>query len=310
MRLVAAAIIVLGLAPHAFADEPAPLFPFVLPWDDASPGVANASDLIDTPAGKLGPIVARDGHLYEGPKRIRLLGVNFCFGANFPRHQDAEKVAARLAKFGINAVRLHHMDMMSTPDGIFARDGRTLDADQLDRLDYLVAQLKKHGIYVDVNLHVSRTYPDMPRWDGMPNFHKGVDNFHPKLIEWQKQYARDLLLHKNPYTKSTYAAEPGVAIVEINNENALMQDWWGGRLDAMPPVFADELSRQWNEWLTAKYRDTASVKTAWDAAASRSAARSWPTATSRRGWRAGTSSRPARRRPTRRSCPAHPDRSR
>ena len=172
-------------------------------------------------------------------------------------------VAMRLAKFGVNAVRFHHMDMQKAPGGIFAADGRTLDPDQLDRLDYLIAQLKENGIYADLNLHVSRTYPGMPTWAGGPTYDKGVDQFIPEMIEWQRGYARDLLTHTNPYTHSQYAGEPAVALVEINNENALLQDWWGGRLDDMPAAYAAELERQWNRWLTAKYPDFTALKQAW-----------------------------------------------
>jgi hypothetical protein len=245
--------------------EHAPLVPFVLPWDDATPGVTNVSAWLDRPAGRLGPVVVKDGHLFTGSKRLRLLGVNLCFGASFPSHDDAAKVAARLAKFGVNAVRFHHMDMRTAPDGIFAADGKTLDPGQLDRLDFLIARLKENGIYADLNLHVSRTYPDMPPWDGGPSYHKGVDNFIPQMIEWQHRYARDLLTHTNAYTKARYADEPAVALVEINNENALLQDWWGGRLDEMPPAYADVLKRQWNQWLGAKYPDFAAIKQAWGA---------------------------------------------
>ena len=144
---------IFALAPVGAA-EPAPLFPFVLPWDDATSGVTNVGDLLDKPAGVNGAVQVRSGHLYTGTKRLRLLGVNFCFGANFPTHADAEKVAARLAKFGVNAVRFHHMDMQHAPGGIFKPDMKTLDPAQLDKLDYLFAQLKKHGIYGDLNLHV------------------------------------------------------------------------------------------------------------------------------------------------------------
>src|ERR1700722_1591729 len=96
-----------ALAPPSSAatPEPAPLFPFVLPWDDAAGGVTNVSAWLDRPAGRLGPVVVKDGHLFTGEKRLRLLGVNLCFGASFPRKDDAAKVAARLAKFGVNAVR-------------------------------------------------------------------------------------------------------------------------------------------------------------------------------------------------------------
>lgn len=266
--LVACAWVLSAKAGISGAAEPAPapLIPFVLPWDDAAPGVADVSGWADRPAGKFGPLVVRDGHFFAGPKRVRLLGVNLCFGANFPEKADADKVAARMAKFGINCARFHHMDMFSAPNGIFAADGRTLDPGRLDRLDYLISKLKAVGIYSDLNLHVSRTYPGRPKWAGMPSFHKGVDNFDPAMIALQRDYARDLLTHKNPYTGSTYADEPAVALVEINNENSLIQDWWGGRLDAMPTDYSGELDRLWNAWLGRTYPDFAALKKAWGAA--------------------------------------------
>ncbi len=85
-------------------------FPFNLPWDDFSSNVTN-THLNHMPAGVLGPVTAgADGHLYVGPERIRLLGVNFSNASCFPQHADAEKIARRLSKFGINAVRFHLMD--------------------------------------------------------------------------------------------------------------------------------------------------------------------------------------------------------
>jgi len=38
------------------------------------------------------------------------------------------------------------------------------------------------------------------------------------MIELQKKYARDLLTHVNPYTKTAYTDEPAIALVEISNE--------------------------------------------------------------------------------------------
>jgi hypothetical protein len=82
------------------------LFPFVLPWDDATPSVANLSGWLHKPAGKFGHIrTGDDGHLYAGKDRIRFFGVDLAFSANFPRKDDAGKIAARTAKFGINIVR-------------------------------------------------------------------------------------------------------------------------------------------------------------------------------------------------------------
>ena len=248
--------------------EPAPLFPFVLPWNDSSKSVTNISEWIEAPAGRHGPLAVKDGHLYAGPSRFRIFGVNLCFAANFPTHEAARQVAARMRKFGINCVRFHHMDMLRSPDGIFAADGRTLDAKQLDRLDFLIAELKRNGIYADLNLHVSRTYPDLATWEGMPGFFKGVDNFDPKMIEWQRSYARALLTHLNPYTKTRYVDEPAVALIEINNENALLFQWWTGELDGMPAIYGDELKRLWNEWLSKKHSDFAELKRRWGASES------------------------------------------
>ena len=246
------------------AEPPQAPFPFVLPWDDASPSVVNMSGLFEKPAGSHGFVVAKDGHFFEGAKRIRFFGVNTAFGANFPTHEDATKIAARMAKFGINCVRFHHMDSCPAPGGIMNRDMRTLDPAQLDKLDFFIAQLKANGIYANLNLHVSRTYPGMPTWKGAPGYFKGVDLFYPPMIEMQREHARNLLQHVNPYTKTAYADEPAVAIVEINNEDGLICEWWGKSFDNMPDPYRAELSTQWNRWLQAKYPSLAALQKAWD----------------------------------------------
>lgn len=250
-------------AAGAAASEPR-WFPLVLPWDDASKSIVDVSALNHRPAGRYGFLRVKDGHLATSAGRQKLFGVNICMDACFPEHGDAEKVAARMAKFGINCVRFHHMDMDPAPRGIWAADGRTLDPGQLDRLDYFIAQLKKNGIYADLNLHVSRVYPGFPEWEGAPSFHKGVDNFVPGMLHLQREYARALLLHVNPYTKTRYAEEPAVALVEINNENGLIQVWGDGQLDRMPDVYSRELARQWNIWLAKRYADGAALRKAWE----------------------------------------------
>ena len=50
-----------------------------------------------------------------------------------------------------------------------------------------------------------------------------------------------LLTHVNPYTRTSYAQEPCVAMVEINNENGLISRWWEGKLDGMPAPYVEEL---------------------------------------------------------------------
>lgn len=246
------------------AAEAEPRFPFVLPWDDASPGVTDMSGLLDKPAGARGFVTARDGHLYAGGKRIRFFGVNMAFGANFPTHEAAEKIAARLAKFGINCVRFHHMDNQPAPGGIWNKEMRALDPAQLDRLDYFIAQLKARGIYANLNLHVSRAYPGMARWKEAAPCLQGVDLFYPPILEMQRDYARQLLEHVNPYTGATYTNEPAVAIVEINNENGLIEQWWTGNLDPMPEPYRSALEGPWNRWLQTRYPSQMVLDKAWN----------------------------------------------
>ena len=249
------------------------LFPFVLPWDDATPSIANLSHWLHKPAGKFGPIrAAADGRLYAGDQRIRFFGVNLCFGANFPPKEDAEKMAARLAKFGINLVRLHHLDMRRFPEGILKRqvaNTRELDPEALDRLDYLVAQLRGQGIYVNVNLLVDRPFNAQ---DGLPKEIEQLDKqvrrvlgcFYEPCLALEKEYARKLLTHRNPYTGLTYAEDPAVAFVEINNENGLVHAWLGGALDKLPEVFLRELQSRWNEWLKRRYGSSERLRLAWN----------------------------------------------
>lgn len=250
-------------------DPPAQMADWSMSWDQGSPGTVSAADLLDRPAGRLGPVVCRDGHFYTGDRRIRFWGVNICFSGCFPTHEQADAVADRLAAFGVNCVRFHHMDMAPFPRGIFADNTlERLSPEALDRLDYFIAALKKRGIYANLNLHVSRWYSRARKWpaaDQLPEFDKMVDLFHPELIAVQKQYARDLLTHVNAYTRVAYAAEPAVAMVEINNENTLFL--WGGEsnLEKLPEPYAAMFTGLWNKWLADKYGSRAKLAAAWNA---------------------------------------------
>src|SRR5210317_1103528 len=90
------------------------------------------------------------GHFYRSGERIRLWGVNLSFGANMPRHEDAPYIAARLAAAGVNSVRCHHMDTARWPRGLWnSSDGKTIEPEAIDRLDFFIDQLARHGICVN-----------------------------------------------------------------------------------------------------------------------------------------------------------------
>jgi hypothetical protein len=132
-------------------------FPFHIPGDDAADTVTDFSGLSHRPAGAGGFVRIQDGHFTTDLGRLKIWGVNICFGANFPSRDESGKIAAHLAKLGVNGDRLHFFDHAPAPAGILGpitSGKRELDPEQLDRQDYFLDQLHRRGIYVNINLHV------------------------------------------------------------------------------------------------------------------------------------------------------------
>jgi len=252
----------------ALGAERPEFFPFYLEWDDGSVGPSDLADWNGKPAGSDGPVVARDGHFYIGKERIRFWGTNVSFAGGTPGKEVADGVARRMAKFGINIVRFHHLDHPA-PRGILAADTpdtRSLDARQLDRMDYFISRLKAQGIYVNMNLHVARRWTEadgVRDADRLPRLGKYVSIFDPTMRRLMKEYARQLLTHVNPYTAKAYVEEPAVAMVEISNENSLPVGWLRGWMDQLPPYYADQLQRLWTGWLGERYGSTDRLLRAW-----------------------------------------------
>jgi hypothetical protein len=256
VRTIASALVL--LSGRAYAQTPAEMVPFTLDHRHAmqSHSPVDVSFLLDAPAGKHGFIQVSNGHLAAGDgQRIRLWGVNITDWSKgsrqIPSKQDAALWAATLARFGVNCVRFQFLDL-EAPRGMIAAgrsDTRTLDTDQLDREDYFIAQLEKRGIYIDFNLLVGRPFKP---GDGVEDANllregaKGTSIFDPRLIELQKEYAQQLLGHRNPYTGLEYTRDPAVALIEINNENAL-------NIGYRPPspFYGKELTAMYNKWLAA-----------------------------------------------------------
>ncbi|NLB69337.1 MAG: hypothetical protein GX804_06615 [Lentisphaerae bacterium] len=272
-----------GIKPSAVApaaavkkNEVNKLFPFPMGGNEPNHGVTDMSYLNDTPAGKNGHINVENGHFVDpSGRRIRFLATNFTFSDAFPTHEHAKGLAKRLASMGINCARIHHIDKEAAPAGIWKKGlskKDTIDPEQLDRLDFFISELKKNGIYINFNLHVSRQYwegadfsfdnlsSDKDRNEVMPKYGKGLDRIFEPLIEMQKEYAKTLLFeHVNPYTGISYGTDPAVAIVEINNENTI----FGMDFKALPDYYANYIRNKWNSWLGKRYASTDGIKKVW-----------------------------------------------
>lgn len=271
--------------------------PYVIDHDGSEGSPVDVSFLLGSrPAGANGFVTEKDGHLVDGAgERVRLWGVNltgWTRGSTMvPPKDQAEKWAGIMARNGINAVRFHFLDLPTRtaaeqaevekrrldaagegrrfsvrPVGIIdGTKGTTteFDAEQMDRLDYFIFHLKKVGIYSNLNLNVGRTYKPgdrVPDSDAV-RLWKGFTYIGERLIELQKDYAKRLLTHYNPYTKTRYSEEPAIVTVEIVNENSMyefwMRNWLRGEMTADSPAFqldftpfyAHQLDDMYQAWL-------------------------------------------------------------
>lgn len=270
LRPFVASCLALAIAGISHAGE---MIPFVLPWNDEAPGITDLSDLNHTPAGKHGFLtVDENAHFSANGERVRFWGVNITADSCFPTHAEADAIAARLAKFGFNIVRFHHMDnnwgngsLIDYSQG----DSRDLHAENLERLDYFIAKLKEHGIYANINLINSREFMVADGLDPQIESQLEWKERHilgfvdPTFRDLEKEFAQKLLTHLNPHTGLTYAEDPAIAVVEINNENGIFQQFFEGAIESWPTVYKNSLQNKWNVWLQIHYEDSAELIEAW-----------------------------------------------
>lgn len=234
--------------------------PFSLHWDDAPLDISFLFEQ-EKPAGKHGFLTIQgDKMVFEDGTVARFFGTLFNSGMNFCSHEHAEIVARRLAKFGINVVRLHQMDADSACPNLFnftrgAHENNTLSFDprSLDRLDYLQACLKKEGIYVYVDGINHRIFRS---GDGVRNAHL-VDQrsarpfclFDRIMIDLEKKFNHDLMTHVNPYTGLRWCDDPAVMVFKLAPELTMFQlptqDKWP--INGVEP-YCTELEARYREW--------------------------------------------------------------
>lgn len=243
--------------------------PYVMKNTDVGTGALDFSYLLDAPAGKHGFASVKDGKFtFENGKTIRFFGVNLVFGAAMPEKSIAVQIADRLAASGINMVRMHHVDAHQTGENtntlIDYSEGhsRKLHADNFDRFDYLIHELKQRGIYIHIDLFTLRRYlpgDGLDYTDELTGALKSVNYYNRRLIDLHKEFAAQYLLHRNPYTGLRYVDEPAVAVVQILNENSIFWD----NAEVEVPSYRKELDRRWNEWLKDKYQTREALDEAW-----------------------------------------------
>ncbi|KAK8839346.1 hypothetical protein M9Y10_032282 [Tritrichomonas musculus] len=215
-------------------------------------------------------IIIKKGHFYDlkTNKRIRFFGTNVVGADAFPSKDDSPLLAKRMAQLGINLVRFHHMDhhdiWLDHTNSIF-------NPEKIDLLHYFLFCLHRNGIYANINLHVTREYPEeeysksSSEFKQLFHFGKCLDRFYPPFINDQIQYSIDLLNTYNVYTKCKVGDDPMVLNVELNNENSMVDLTHPIKMNAIKgTVFEIELKSQWQKWLQNKYHSIENIIACWN----------------------------------------------
>ncbi len=242
-------------APGWFAFEPE-LDPFT---DEA---MLDLRSMNEDAAGQSGPLRREGDQIVRGDgEPIRLWAANVSLGNAGQNRQSIDYLARKLAKLGFNAVRLH--------SGLFDNaDPTRIQRDKLDDVQYLVHAMNQQGIYVELSTYFPLWFnakqaklPGFDTIDGDKPF--GLIFFDEHFQQLYRGWLKQTLTAPNPYGKPL-AANPGVGIVEIVNEDSLF--FWTFSRSNIPAVYWNELERRFSVWLKRRYGSHDQAYAAWGGA--------------------------------------------
>lgn len=221
------------------------------------------SDLV--PVANHGFLQSRDGHFFwQDGTRARFWGINV---ANHTLMVPDEQITAMVKNFrqaGFNLIRLHHFDERNGIIDMTCNDSQHFIEERLRKLDFWIYQAHLNGISIYLDLLDYRQFKngdDVPNADAIGRAARPYAVFDPRLIELQKEYAKVLLTHVNPYTKLAYINDPTVVMLEIYDESGLLMRRAVWR--EMPEPYNTTFRKMWNSWLRERYKSTSALRAAW-----------------------------------------------
>lgn len=134
-------------------------------------------------------------------------------------HRSAiDRDVYHMARLGLNAFRLHLWDVELSD-----AEGHLLDNGHLALLDKLIASLKERNIAIVLTAQTNfgNGYPERntdPNGAFSYDYEKCHVHDEPTAQDAQERYLRALAAHVNPMTGLSYAADPAILAIEINNE--------------------------------------------------------------------------------------------
>jgi len=213
-------------------------------------------------SGAAGRVMMKEGDFYfeEAPEQpVRFWGEVTGPSAILASDAMQERYLRRMAKLGVNMIRLHgnfHGGVNGEPLAI--------SDDYLDRFDHFIATCRENGIYFMLN-----TYYD--KW--LKGSDVGAGYGDNKAVNcWQfidpdgqalwKEWTTRLLDRVNPYTGLRNADDPTIAIIQLSNENNYFF-YTFQPYQSIPTEVMVHMEAQYAEWLTERYENLSAAVAAW-----------------------------------------------
>jgi len=242
-----------------------------LPTGLDAPNPLSFASWLDKPAGGHGGVrEVGDGFQFEDKTPVKFWGTNLAYTGCAPPHDVADFTAARFAKWGVNAVRMHKFTGAGWEGIGDPNDATQFDKAGLDNFDYFANALTKNGVYYGwshtyhfrpkaANKAKLLAYDEIQSNAGGDTY--GLINFAPDVQDLLIESVVNLLQHKNPYTGKTYAQDPALSYIETQNEDDIF--FYNSTVLDKCPTYKAATNARFAAWLQAKYKDLNGLKAAW-----------------------------------------------
>ncbi len=244
------------------APAPNATWAFVPPTDTFSPdALLDLRSLNEKTAGESGFLRrSADGNSFVNGKGtpIRFWAVD-----EYVQNTDDDAMLAHkarwLAKRGVNMVRVHTQIAPTAPESAIT----DVDEKEVNRIWRLVAAMKKEGIYTTISPYWGIHVKAQKNWN-IPGVAAGQELgslvfLDPTLQSGYRAWLKALYAGPNPRTGMSLAADPAVAIIQIQNEDSLL--FWTGQ-----DIKGEQLARlqaRFGVYLTKKYGSLVKANAAW-----------------------------------------------
>lgn len=167
------------------------------------------------------PASIRDGAYYGTNYTVPFAHAYRALGTlGVDRREAIDRDVYHMARLGLNAFRLHLWDVeLADANGNLIEK----DNEHLELLDYLIARLEERGIAIVLTAQTNfgNGYPERntdPNGAYTYDYPKCEVHDTPAAVNAQANYLDALVRHVNPFTGRSYAADPSILAIEINNE--------------------------------------------------------------------------------------------